>query len=98
MVRLLLESMGAEALLKATDEEGMGVLHHAVGAEEAEVLRLLLLAGADANAADKEGRTPRALALQQGREGHVTVFDVRTPKQHDMRWTHLTEMRIAGHM
>jgi len=45
-------------------EGGRGALHIAVGAGSAELLAFLIKSGADANLADRQGRTPLQLALE----------------------------------
>lgn len=80
VVRRLLTHMGGEGLnQRAADDKT--ALHHAAARGKGEVVRLLLLCGADPSLMDNEGRTPRALA--EGTEdsiwaGASAVFTVST--------------------
>lgn len=51
-------------------------LHKACANGHPEVVRILLLAGLNSNAADKWGRTPRACAIGRGHQTCAAVFDV----------------------
>jgi ankyrin repeat protein len=54
------------AALKQAEADGTTALHWAVRADDAEMVRLLLTAGADVTAATREGMTPLALAAING--------------------------------
>jgi ankyrin repeat protein len=69
VVRLLLQSMGTQAL-NDLDNDGMTALLYAADRGQDEVLRFLLLAGADHTITDKEGRTTRAIAEKEEDEEH----------------------------
>lgn len=51
-----------------TDVKGWTALHHAAARGRGKMARLLLLCGADPSLADKEGRTPRAVAEMASEE------------------------------
>jgi ankyrin repeat protein len=87
VVRLLLQHMGPEAL-QERDEHGMTSLHWACMKGHGEVVRALLISGADPTVTDHEGRTPRAIAEEEeeeeeedeekgNRAGCVAAFEVR---------------------
>lgn len=61
--------------LEMTDWRGRTALHRAAEGRHEEVVRALLLAGADSTARDKAGATPRAVM----REPHIAAFDVSGP-------------------
>jgi len=54
------------AALKQSEADGTTALHWAVRADDAEMVRVLLMAGADVSAATREGITPLALAAING--------------------------------
>jgi ankyrin repeat protein len=63
-VRVLVKQQ--PAALKQAEADGTTALHWAVRADDAEMVRLLLTAGADVTAATREGVTPLALAAING--------------------------------
>jgi ankyrin repeat protein len=79
VVRLLLKHTGVHGV-NETNSGGRNVLHLAManqGGGSSELVRALLLAGANSDTADNEGRTPRQLAREPG--GHtawVEAFEV----------------------
>jgi ankyrin repeat protein len=78
VVRVLLEHVGEDGL-KEKYTNGRTVLHWAVEEGHHEVVRSLLLAGADPTTTDNEGRTSHALAeAKEERAGCVAAFEVRT--------------------
>lgn len=77
-VRILLSVLGIQELDEA-DTRGWTALHLAArsrGGEE--IVRLLLLHGADPSRVDHRGQTPRAAAQRLQRETCVAVFEVRS--------------------
>jgi ankyrin repeat protein len=79
VVRLLLKHTGGQGV-NETNSEGRTVLHLAMTYQwrtTGELVRVLLLAGADPDIPDNEGRTPRELAKQaRGYTGCVEAFEV----------------------
>jgi ankyrin repeat protein len=76
VVKMLLQHMGGQGL-NQTDREGRTALYNAAirrGGEE--VIRILLLAGADPSIANNGGRTPLACAQLMRHGGSVAVFEV----------------------
>jgi ankyrin repeat protein len=71
VVRLLVQHMGARGL-DGREYMGYTALHCAVEWDREEVVKVLLLAGADPTITDDEGMTPRALAER----GCAAVFEV----------------------
>jgi serine/threonine-protein phosphatase 6 regulatory ankyrin repeat subunit A/serine/threonine-protein phosphatase 6 regulatory ankyrin repeat subunit B len=67
VARLLLQHMGPEAL-QERDEHGMTPLHWACEKGRGEVVRFLLLSGADPTITDHQGRTPRDIAEMEEEE------------------------------
>src|SRR6185436_4448885 len=63
-VRTLLKQPAAA--LKPVEGDGTTALHWAVRADDVDMVRLLLSAGADASAATREGITPLSLAAVNG--------------------------------
>jgi ankyrin repeat protein len=63
VVKMLVQHMRGQGLDDG-DDNGWTALHSAAGADREEVVRFLLLAGADPTITNNEGRTPRALAEQ----------------------------------
>jgi ankyrin repeat protein len=78
VVKMLLRHVEAEAL-QERGWDGMTALHLAAYKDHPEVVRLLLLAGADPTVVDDGGMTPRALAEDWGHVQCMAVFQVRTP-------------------
>jgi ankyrin repeat protein len=84
MVKMLVQHMKGQGLNEES-EDGWTALHYAAYWGHEEVVRLLLLAGADPTITDNEGRTPRALAeenddsefVREARARCVAVFQVR---------------------
>jgi serine/threonine-protein phosphatase 6 regulatory ankyrin repeat subunit B len=62
--------------LEEVEDNGFTVLHLAAESGHVEVLRFLLVAGADLTMTDHHGRTPRALAEAKGHDKCVAVIDV----------------------
>jgi serine/threonine-protein phosphatase 6 regulatory ankyrin repeat subunit B len=85
-VRLLLQHMGPEAL-QERNRNGGTAIHCACVKGHGAVVRVLLIGGADPTVTDHEGRTPRAIAEEEGegdnederrrRAGCVASFEVR---------------------
>jgi ankyrin repeat protein len=67
VVGLLLQHIGPEAL-QERDENGRVALHWACKKARGEVVRALLIGGADPTVTDNEGRTPRAIAEEEEEE------------------------------
>jgi ankyrin repeat protein len=84
VVNMLYQHMQGQGLDDRSDS-GWTALHYAARCGSEEVVRFLLLAGADPTITNNEGRTPRALAeqtddieiLREGRARCVAVFQVR---------------------
>jgi ankyrin repeat protein len=74
-VQMLVKHMGPEGL-EERDTSGRAVLHWAAMMGHAEVVRTLLVAGADPTMTENGGRTPRALAEERLYLGCLGVFDV----------------------
>jgi ankyrin repeat protein len=77
MIRRLLRHMRGEGLNVRAPYHGSTALMLACLAEQAEVTRALLLAGADDTIADARGRTPRQEAQRPGFHPCKAVFQVR---------------------
>jgi ankyrin repeat protein len=75
VVKILLQHMEAQ-LLDVTDLYGRTALYIAALRGHEEIVRALLLAGADATITDHGGRTPRAIAYVRGCQGCVEVLKV----------------------
>jgi ankyrin repeat protein len=75
VVRLLVQHMGGKGL-ENRDDGGRTALHWAAFGSPAEVLRFLLLSGADPTVMDHEGRTPRAEAVKSEDQVCIAVFEV----------------------
>jgi ankyrin repeat protein len=75
VIRVLLRSMGGAALQEGSRDGGTA-LYWAVRGGHAGVVRLLLATGADPTIANNEGRTPRALAEEEGLEACAAAFEV----------------------
>jgi hypothetical protein len=82
VVRLLLRSMGGRDLLgrgpDERDEDGSTALWYACDEGHADVLRALLLAGADHTIADYDDRTPLQLAEEREHHECVALLKVST--------------------
>jgi ankyrin repeat protein len=65
--------------LKERSENGRTALHLACWGGAEEVVRALLLAGADTSVTDNKGMTPRRLAEARGHSKLVAVFEVSSP-------------------
>lgn len=74
VARLLLEQ-GGEGLEVRDDEESTA-LHHAAEGGHEQIIRFLLLAGANSTPKNKYGTTPRDLAMATGDPQCTRVFDV----------------------
>src|SRR3981081_4542783 len=61
-VRALLQAPTAAATVNVPEADGTSALHWAVRADEVDIARLLVGAGANANAANRYGLTPLSLA------------------------------------
>jgi hypothetical protein len=86
VVKVLVQHMGGQGLADRSNASGRTVLHFAACLGHEEVVRCLLLAGADPTITENRGRTPRALAEQiddysettrEGRARCVAVFQAR---------------------
>jgi ankyrin repeat protein len=75
VVQALLRHMGGKGL-DDSGQNGRTALHWAVERAQAEIVRILLVAGADPTAADDEHMTPRAHAERRGHASCVAVFKV----------------------
>jgi serine/threonine-protein phosphatase 6 regulatory ankyrin repeat subunit B len=75
VVKMLLQHMGGQGLNQA-DNTGMTALLWASEKAREEIVRALLLAGADPTITDNKGRMPRAVAHEKRRQGCVKVFNV----------------------
>lgn len=75
VVRLLVRHMGGQGL-ENRDEDGRTALHWAAFGSPVEVLRLLLLSGADPTVMDHEGMTPHAEAVKSKDQACIAVFEV----------------------
>jgi ankyrin repeat protein len=84
VVKMLVQHMWGQGLDDG-DDDGWTALHYAAYWGREEMLRCLLLAGADPSITDNEGRTPRASAeenqhderIGEGRVRSVDIFQVR---------------------
>jgi ankyrin repeat protein len=84
VVKMLVQHMGVQGLDKE-DEDAWTTLHYAAAWGHPEVVKWLLLAGADATIRDNEGLTPRAVAelrhdrdiSDEGDARCVALFQVR---------------------
>jgi ankyrin repeat protein len=74
VVRMLLHHTGGEGLDARDDENGWTALHGAAFLGCEEVVRFLLLSGADPMITDSKGRTPHALATPEQPE-HVDMHE-----------------------
>ena len=70
VVRVLLKDKSVR--VNARDDQGETALHHAAAGGSLEIARLLLANGADPRAKDAAGRTPAAVAAEQG---HARLAD-----------------------
>jgi len=70
VVRVLLKDKSVR--VNARDDQGEAALHHAAAVGSLEIARLLLAHGADPRAKDAAGRTPAAVAAEQG---HARLAD-----------------------
>jgi serine/threonine-protein phosphatase 6 regulatory ankyrin repeat subunit B len=75
VVKMLLQHVGGQGLSE-TDNEGRTTLYYAALRGHEEIVRALLIAGADPIITDRKGRTPLAIAQEEGRQGCVEVFNV----------------------
>jgi ankyrin repeat protein len=84
VVKMLVQHMGGQGLEERSNR-GSTALHYAADGGPEEMVRFLLVAGADPTITDSRGRTPRALAeenhsivrIREGRERCVDMFQVR---------------------
>jgi cytohesin len=95
VVRLLLKHTGVQGV-NETNSEGRTVLHLAMAdgwRADSELVRVLLMAGADPDTADNGGRTPRQLADQaDGHTGCVETFEVSLHVPGDDRLCFMTPL------
>jgi hypothetical protein len=84
--------MGASGL-EDRDDEGWTALLNAAYWGQDEILRFLLLAGADHTITDKEGATARALAEEEDEEQHND-----THKEGKVRCVAVLEVSISTHV
>ncbi|KAG7453785.1 ankyrin repeat and EF-hand domain-containing protein 1, partial [Solea senegalensis] len=67
--------LGVESVINLTEpQDGTGVLHVAVSANNQDLVSFLLSQGADPNIQDKKGRTPVMLAAELGNDTIVAVL------------------------
>jgi len=88
------------ALLRATEWDGMTLLHDAVDKSQLAVAKYLLDQGADLSATTKDGRTPLHIAAQHGDVALVTLLlDRGAPVNALDRkgWTPLDRAEKWGH-
>jgi ankyrin repeat protein len=78
MVRFMMQRTGCQGL-KETDDDGRTALWWACRLGHDRVARALLLAGADLDIADNEGKTPRHVAMNQ----HVSPIKVCATRVND---------------
>jgi ankyrin repeat protein len=86
VVKMLVQHLGDQGLDERDNLSGWTALHRAADAGYNQLVRFLLLAGADPTITDNEGRTPRALAeedhymsmIRARRARCVAVFRVRS--------------------
>jgi ankyrin repeat protein len=79
VVQVLAQHMGTQEL-QDRDQQGSGALHWAVEGGDEEVIRCLLLAGADPSVVDHEGRTPQTFAQEHEWTTSEAVFQVSRPR------------------
>lgn len=72
VVRVLLQNKSVR--VNARDDQGETALHHAAAGGSLEIARLLLAHGADPRSRDAAGRTPAAVAAEQGHEKLVNFL------------------------
>jgi ankyrin repeat protein len=77
-VQLLLEMCGNDTVHLKTTASQSTPLHYAAGTGRAQVVRLLMNAGADAQVKDKEGNTPLQLAKAMKENQWQEVVDILT--------------------
>lgn len=75
VLRVLMYHMG-EQVLNTRHDVGRTLLHLGASCGREEVVRFLLVAGADPTIKDNKGRTPRRLAVKKGRWECVAAFQV----------------------
>jgi ankyrin repeat protein len=75
VVRVLLRYVGVQGQ-NGLDMNGATALHYAAHKGHEEVMRLLLLSGADPHSTDNEGRTPRTLVEDKGHPDCVAMLEV----------------------
>jgi ankyrin repeat protein len=75
-LEMLLGRMKGQGLDHRDSFDGSTALHEAVNNRNCDVLRALLMAGADPSIVDNRGRTPRALAQDRSRTRQMDVFKV----------------------
>jgi ankyrin repeat protein len=87
VLRAFVQHRGACGL-HDTDERGLTALHLAAIVGQEEVMKRLLLAGADPKRTDSRGMTARALAVVRGHTSCVAVFEVRQCQSgtHSLIW------------
>lgn len=76
VVKLLLPHMSRRQALDVQDREGATAVWYACQVGAADVVQVLLLAGADRSIASTEQGTPRQVAVQEGREALLALLDV----------------------
>jgi ankyrin repeat protein len=84
MVKMLVQHLGGQGLDDG-DDDGWTALHYAAYWGLEEILRCLLLAGADPSITDNEGRTPRASAEENQHDGRVVERRVRSVAMFQVR-------------
>jgi ankyrin repeat protein len=75
VVRVLLRYVGVQGQ-NGLDMNGATALHYAAHEGHEEVMRVLLLSGADPHSTDSEGITPRTLAEDKGHADCVAMLEV----------------------
>jgi ankyrin repeat protein len=81
VVRVLVQHMGRHGLNERDSSYGSTPLHWAIIGGYQEMVRLLLVAGADPTVTDNQGRTPRALAESQ----HMMIGGIRQRHEEEKR-------------
>jgi ankyrin repeat protein len=92
-LQILLQEVGEQGL-RERDRRGYTALHWAARCDHEEVVRTLLLVGADPTIMDEERKTARTLAEEKGHGECVDVFEVSMPQSHSN--AHNMQQRLAS--